>query len=212
MRTASLTQKRRSSPFATAQLRLRKVRRNREVVQFVIKTARGRPQLLCADGIEATPERSSIDATWVGASTICKPLIQMDDRAKECQFGAEQPVGPLGRVREMCAHKTISPIDAVDRIIFRVSGMEEPQHALESPRRIWRVRELAPIFLVSGRPLGRMDREQRGDADRVGAALKRTHTGGKAPRLQPIVGADPTKERASTRSRARAACSREYRY
>ena len=97
----------------------------------------------------------------------------------------------------MGAHQTVSPIDAVDRIVFRVSGVEEPQHALESPSRIRRVRELAPILLVSGRPVGRVDCEPRGHADGVGAALKCTHTRGKAPRLQPIVGADPAKERAA---------------
>ena len=66
----------------------------------------------------------------------------------------------------------------------------------KSPGRIWRVRELAPILLVSGRPVGRVDCEPRGHADRVGTALKGTHTRGKAPRLQPIVGTDPAKERA----------------
>ena len=44
-----------------------------------------------------------------------------------------------------------------------------------------------------------MNCEPRGHADRVGAALKRTHTRGKTPRLEPIVGADPTKERTSRR-------------
>src|SRR5262245_23108787 len=40
------------SRFATAQLRLRKVRGNCESVQLAIKTMRGRPQLLRSDGVE----------------------------------------------------------------------------------------------------------------------------------------------------------------
>ena len=75
--------------------------------------------------------------------------------------------------------------------------MEEPQHAFESPSRIRRGRELASILLVSGRPLGRVDREPRGHADRVGVALKCSHARRKTPWLQPIVGADPAKERAA---------------
>ena len=109
---------------------------------------------------------------------------------------SSQSVRSDGR-RTWGAHETISPIDAVDRIVFRVSGVEEPQHALESPSRIRRDREFAPILLVSGRPVGRVDCEPRGHADGVGAALKCAHTRGKAPRLQPIVGADPAKERAA---------------
>ena len=92
------------------------------------------------------------------------------------------------------AHQTIPPIHAVYRIVFRVSGVEEPQHAFESPGGVRRDWKLAPIFLVSGRPVGRVDREPRGHTDRIGAALKCAHTRGKAPWLQPIVGADPAKE------------------
>ena len=42
-----------------------------------------------------------------------------------------------------------------------------------------------------------MDCKPCGYADCIGAALKCTHTRGKTPRLQPIIGADPAKERAS---------------
>jgi len=45
--------------------------------------------LVCADGIEATPERGSIDATWIVAGAVCKPLVHLDDRAQERQFGGE---------------------------------------------------------------------------------------------------------------------------
>ena len=148
-------------------------------------------------GIEATPERGSIDASWIGACAVCKPLVHMDDRAQERQFGAEQPVGPLRWTEDMGAHQTVSPIDAIYRIVFRVSGVEEPQHALESPSRIRRGRVLAPILLVSARPVGRVDCEPRGHTDGVWVVFKCAHTCGQAPRLQPIVGADPAKERAA---------------
>ena len=121
----------------------------------------------------------------------------MDDRAHQRQFGTEQPVGPFRWTERTRAHEAVSPIDAIDRIVFRVSGVEEPQHAFESPGRIRRGRKLAPILLVSGRPVGRVDREPRGHADRVGAALKCPHARGKTPRLQPIVGTDPAKQRAT---------------
>ena len=54
---------------------------------------------LCGRGSETTPDRSLIDDTWVFTCAVCKPLIHMDDRTEECQFSAEQPVGPLPRDR-----------------------------------------------------------------------------------------------------------------
>src|SRR4029077_15478547 len=110
----------------------------------------------------APPERGSTAARGVGGWAFCKPLVQMDDRAQERQFGAEQPVRALRRTECMRAHQTISPIEAVYWIVFRVSGVKEPQHALESSGRIGRGRVLAPILLVSGRPVGRVDCEPCG--------------------------------------------------
>ena len=62
--------------------------------------------------------------------------MDMDDRAKERQFGAEQPVGLLRGTEGMGADQAFTPIDPIDWIIFRISGVEEPQHALEPPSRI----------------------------------------------------------------------------
>src|SRR3954453_17942849 len=94
------------------------------------------PQFLCADRIKTTPERGSIDVAWVGACAVRKSLVYMDDWAEQCQLGAEQPVSPLRGPKRMGAHQAIPPIHAVDRIVFFVSGIKKPQHALQSPGRV----------------------------------------------------------------------------
>src|SRR5215510_120710 len=97
----------------------------------------------------------------------------------------------------MRTRENLAPIHSVYGIVLRVSRMEEPQHALEAPGWIRRGRELAPIFLVPGRPTPVMNREPRGYADGVGVRFKRAHARGEAFRLQPIIMADPAEERTS---------------
>ena len=83
----------------------------------------------------------SIDVYGVGARPVRKPLVHVDDRTHERELGAKEPVGLLRCAEAMGAHERVPPVHAVDRIVFCVSGMEEPQHALESPRRVGRSRE-----------------------------------------------------------------------
>src|SRR5262245_45225434 len=53
-----------------------------------------------------------------------------------------------------------------------------------------------PILFVSRRPARSVDSKSRG---RAGVGLKRTNASGKATRFQPIIGADPAKQRPSRR-------------
>jgi hypothetical protein len=54
-------------------------------------------------------------------------------------------VGPLDRSDLMGAQELIAPVDTVDRVVFRVSGVEEREHALEALGRIRRVGELESV-------------------------------------------------------------------
>ena len=102
---------------------------------------------------------------------MCKALAQVGYRSHQCQLGGEQPVRPLDRPEPMRAHQPVAPVDAVDRIVFRVSGVEEPEHPLEAPGRIRGCGELAAVLLVPSGTAGGVDREPAGHANRFGLAL-----------------------------------------
>ena len=119
----------------------------------------------------------------------------MEDRAHKRELGAEQPVGALGGAQRMGSLERVAAVNAVHGVVLRVTGMEEPQHPLETPGGIRRRRELARIVLIARPAILGVNREPRGHAHRVGAAFKRVHASPEAAGLQPVVGADPAEVR-----------------
>ena len=64
---------------------------------------------------------------------MCNPLMYVDDGAYERELSCDQPISLFRWTEQMGLHETFPPIHAVNRVVFRVAGVEEPQHALESP-------------------------------------------------------------------------------
>src|SRR5262245_52276815 len=70
--------------------------------------------------------------------------------------------------------RTLEPtpaVHAVDRIVFRVPGVEEPEHALEATDGIPGGGELPAVLLVPGAAVGGVDREPARYADRIDIPL-----------------------------------------
>ena len=94
------------------------------------------PYPLGAHRIQAAPEGSPINAERIGARAIRQAFRNVDDRAGKRQFRAHQPVGAVPRTERMARQESLPAIHAIDRIVFGVSGMKEPQHTFKSPDRV----------------------------------------------------------------------------
>ena len=164
------------------------------VEQIAMQALRGRLQVLSSDRIETSPGCGSIDVRGVPARPVRKPPVDVDDRTLERELGAEQPVGLFGCEMAMGGQERFSPVHAVDGIVFCVSSVEEPQHALESPGRVRRRREFSVVLLAPWWSVCRMDGEIRRHPDRFLPCSKCAHTRRQAARLKPVVGTDPAEE------------------
>ena len=86
-------------PLAPAHLLRSKAGRHYEGEQVAMHPLHGRLQLVCSEGIEATPARDR--EAWVPTSSIREPPVDVDDWAHERKLGANQPVR-LFRRRSRC--------------------------------------------------------------------------------------------------------------